>query len=168
MILASLALVFHTRGIKLLFIAADDYNYSKDDDYRIGFIPINESGFFVGNKDFSIVDKSTDAFTSPFFSRDDNFLFYSKRVRDAQHHLFKYAFDSGETSVAALLPRGFEYKQAEWVEGNAPLLVLVGSFWSPYGSVDSMGMFVLDIENREIAYASPVYHNQSFTFSWFY
>ena len=160
-------------GSKVAFIAtvgAQDYPADVD-YYWVGFVTVDEDKFFVVNdKNFSIVDKSTDMLTSPFFSKDGNFLFYGKRVYDTPHsfhqHLFKYTFDDKETSAVALLPVGFEYRQAEWLEGDTPLLLLVGRYTTG-GAVDSMGLFVLDLEKRNIVYASPVYHFQTFSFLGF-
>lgn len=145
---------FSPSSKKIVFTYREDW---QSEDVKIGVVNTDGSQFLS-------IDEGN--IQLPFFSNDGNSVLFIKKMDDEQY-LFSYDFAKKEITIIATLPETFNrWNEAEWTQDG--LLTVIGKSSSSDLVVggDSTRLVILDIDNKKIIYASPVY-NQFVNFAGF-
>jgi len=141
---------FSPDGKKIVFIFEEPYDY--DGEY---LAIVNSDG-----TGFTILAEKTDVRT-PIFSSDGNSVFYFKKKNDKQV-LVRYDLANKKSTDLIILPSEFNrWEKAYWTKDG--FLALVGILSnSPNSNLtlggDSTRMLILDIANKKVIYASPIFY----------
>lgn len=136
-------------------------NFSPDGK-KIVFVfgePYDVRHLAIANSDgtgFTVLAEKTDART-PIFSSDGNSVLYFQKKNDKQV-LVRYDLVNKKSTDLIILPSEFNrWEKAYWTKDNFFALVGISSSSGLTLGGDSTRMLVLDLANKKVIYASPVF-----------
>lgn len=137
---------YSTDGQKLVFSYSDN---EETENTTIAIVNIDGTGFAI------LDEKGKNQM--PFFSTDGEFVFYVQN-KNGQQVLIKYDLAAKKASDFAVLPSGFNsWRDMFWTKDNFLALVGISSSSGLTVGGDNTRMVILDIQNKRIIYASPVF-----------
>lgn len=136
-------------------------NFSSDGS-KIAFTfeePYETKHLAIANTDgtgFTVLVEKTDA-RIPFFSRDGNSVLYFQQ-KNSRQVLVQYNLTSKKSSDLVILPSDFNrWDKAYWTKDGFLALIGISSSSGLTLGGDSTRMIVLDIINKKVIFASPVF-----------
>ena len=145
-----------SNGEQIVFTYKDDW---ASGNVKLGVVNINGSGFLT-------IDE--DNIRLPLFSQSNIAILYIKKLEEKQY-LLGHDLNNGKSSIIASLPEIFNYwNESSWTTDG--YLAVTGRSRASSSELvvkgDSTRLVILDLQNRDVIYASPIY-NQFITFAGF-
>lgn len=143
---------FSPDGKKIVFTFGEPENPTGEESYNITHLAIAN----IDGTDMKILTEKIDA-QMPFFSHDGNAVIYSQ-LKNGRNVLIEYDLTNKTMKDLIMLPSEFnEWEKMGWTKDGFLMLIGVSSSSGLTLGGDTTRMLILDIKNKNVIYASPVF-----------